>query len=87
MSHSLRAAHRFDEFIVLDAACYESYLGTGGEQSPISTPPGPGHHRQRPVRANRLFNSLSYMRYLINLYFVSMNRRGEAIERRWSVPF
>jgi hypothetical protein len=30
MSHPLRAAHRFDEFIVLDAARHESYLGIGG---------------------------------------------------------
>ena len=30
MSHSLRAAHRFVEFIVLDAARHESYLGIGG---------------------------------------------------------
>jgi hypothetical protein len=36
MSHSLRAAHRYDEFIVLDAAHGESYLGIGGEQSPSS---------------------------------------------------
>ncbi len=36
MSHSLRTAHRYDEFIVLDAAHGESYLGIGGEQSPSS---------------------------------------------------
>jgi hypothetical protein len=36
MSHSLRTAHRYVEFIVLDAAHGESYLGIGGEQSPSS---------------------------------------------------
>jgi hypothetical protein len=36
MSHSLRPAHRYDEFIVLDAAYGESYLGIGGEQLPSS---------------------------------------------------
>lgn len=36
MSHSLRTAHRYDEFIVLDAAHGVSYLGIGGEQSPSS---------------------------------------------------
>jgi hypothetical protein len=29
MSHSLRTAHRYDEFTVLDAAHGESYLGIG----------------------------------------------------------
>jgi hypothetical protein len=42
MSHSLRAAHRFDEFIVLDAAHCESYLGIGGEQSYIDAAWGQG---------------------------------------------
>jgi len=32
MSPSLRTAHQYDEFIVLDAADGESYLGIGGEQ-------------------------------------------------------
>ena len=39
MSHSLHTAHRYDEFIVLDAANGQSYLGVGGEQSPSSNAP------------------------------------------------